>query len=122
MTEVPGDDYHRYLRILKLTGDRCSHSDAPSYDTSARSPSGDENAEGTPPSNVLSAKHAIYLGQLELERDHVVRPNESGCKLIVIDLASAEDCSESGGYLRVFVIDEANITDPDGQYLNVLDF
>ncbi|KAK3784663.1 hypothetical protein RRG08_054787 [Elysia crispata] len=62
VTEVPGDDYHRYLRILKLTGDRCSHSDAPSYDTSALSPGGGENAEGTPPSNVLSAKHAIYLG------------------------------------------------------------
>ena len=114
VAEAPGDDYHKYFKILKLHSDRCPHIDTSSYNnpTSTLKPDGDEKGP----------KQAIYLGQLELESDHSVRSTESGGYLKVIDLATAEDCSENGGYLRVLDIEEANITDKDGEYLTVLDF
>ena len=116
LAEAPDDDYHKYFKILKL------HSDASSYHTSALKPDGDEHREELAPSSTLSTKHAIYLGQLQLESDQSVRSTESGSYLRVVDLAPAEDCSENGGYSRLLDIDEANITDHDGEYLTVLDF
>ena len=47
-----------------------------------------------------------------MKSDHSFRSTESGGKLIVIGLATAEGCSENGGCLRVLGIDE----DQDGEY------